>query len=196
MRMIVDPFRALKPYTRRAQNEFMKLSLRERLIVVVAVGILSLFGVSRVVGSVKEAFAIQSQQLTDLEARVQSLPGLVGHYEKRKGRRDTIKAKYKQLERKEGTLSYLERLIRDKVGTTPFINEGPSQPFGTQYEQTRFSISKVRASSLEALASLLNELVNGAQPLLVTRLQIEKPFSINRLDVELDVTSISEKGAS
>lgn len=180
----------------RLSNEFSKLSGRERLIVLLALGVVLSFLGSSGYSKVTDIFGEQARLLEEAENQAQSVPGLLSNYAKLTQRREEIKNRYKQFERREGTLSYLEKLIQNKSSETPLIVEGQPQQFGVQFEQVKFTITRIRVNSMENLADLLSELVSGKQPFLITRLQIDRPYSGNRVDVELDVVSIAEANNS
>jgi hypothetical protein len=170
-------------------------SSREKMLVFSGIGILLFIGVYQVADLVSEAFAVQRLALENADAELSSLPPLLINYTRLKTRRDEIEGKYKAIEIQEGALSLLEKLVKEKAQAAPgtfTINER-TQAFGTQYQQRTFTI-KFRITQVQNLVDFLKEVVSGSRPLLLTRVDVTKSFAGDRLDVEVDISSIEKKG--
>lgn len=176
----------------KASAWYRTLSQRERVAIVVMAILGTTFALYLSIIPIVDAFAAQSEEIKKVEQDLETASVLLEQFMRVKARRDEIEAEYKSVEFKEGDLSYLERLVREKMGLGSgafTINQRAPTSFGDVYEQSPSSI-KFATTSLESLLSFLTELSYGAQPLLVTRLDISKTRGGERLDVDVDVSSI------
>ena len=171
-------------------TQLERLSNRERGILVVSVIILVLFAASKIYTSVSMVYSLQSANLEQAQRDLDMAGKLLQRYSKLKARRTEIEAKYKQIEIKEGGLSLLEDLVRNKAGVASgfVIKDGPIRQFGGNYEQAPFSV-KFPIVSLERLLEFLEAVVHGPQHLVLTKLDLKKGRASDRLDVELDVST-------
>ena len=155
------------------------------LVVVAAMAIYQIYE------PIRAAFQAQSEQLASIEESMKSVGPNVERYLKLKQRRDAIEEEYKEVEFKEGALSHLENLVRTKAGITSgfTIKDNPPREFGGNYEQTLFSI-KLTTTNLQTLIDFLNETINGQRPLIVSKVDIQKSKFADRLEVDVDASSI------
>ena len=145
-----------------------------------------------------ESFDSLSRDIRQSEHDLETISVLLSQYGKIKAQRDQIEQEYKSVEFKEGVLSYLEELIRRKLGLISGFTITPraTTAFGGNYEQVPFTI-KFTVSDFKALLAFLLDLISGPQPLLMTRLDIRTTRNGESLEVDLDVSSISQaKGNS
>lgn len=171
--------------------KFQALTQREKIIIYVSLVVVAFMGLYQVYEPVRRVFTQQMQQISDLEAVMKNVGPSVERYVKFKARRDSIEEEYKEVEFKEGALSHLETLVRNKAGiSTGFtIKDTPPREFGGNYEQTLFSI-RFTTTNLQALIDFLQELIHGSRPLIVSKIDIQKSRFADRLEVEVDASSI------
>lgn len=183
--------RSLKQLQARVIAWFKSLSARERGILAVAALLLFIYLGYEIVVPVKAAFASQSEELDRLALELDGVDRVLDNYVKLKRRRDQIEHEYSDIEVKEGDL---EKIIREKIGTAtvPTIRAADPEEFGGNFEQTAFKVS-FQVTSVNSLVDLLKELVSGKTPVILTRLEMQR--RPDRLDVEIDVSSIRRKSA-
>ena len=177
---------------------YQRLSAREKHIILAAVLFFLSCGAYYTGTAVTQSFSLISGDIIQSERDLETVSVLLSQYSKIRAQRDQIEQEYKSVEFKEGVLSYLEDLIRRKLGLTSGFTITPRAPaaFGGSYQQVPFTI-KLTVSDFKALLSFLSDLISGPQPLLMTRLDIRTSRNGESLDVDLDVSSISQaKGAS
>lgn len=185
---------AFKGYANKAVAYYTGLTSREQTILSVAAVLLVLMGVYQVYVPIRDLFVDQSIELMEARANVDTISRELKYYYQLRSRRDDIENAYKQVEAKEGALSRLEKLVRERLGLAPglfTITDRPAQPFGSNYEQTPVSI-RFRITSLQSLVDFLKEVSHGKDPHLITKLDVQKSFTNDRLDVEVELSSISK----
>jgi hypothetical protein len=101
---------------------------------------------------------------------------------------------FRRVDDHQNPLSLLETLFKANLGedARPRITETGSKNFGQHFRQTTFRISDLSMTSLEKLLTVVNALTNGKAPFLVTHLSIDKNESGGKLDVKLDVSTVSK----
>jgi hypothetical protein len=179
---------------------YHKLSKREQSLFTLLgiVGAVVIFAlIKNAYTSTIELFENQSVTLIDFEDKINTrIPLEVRIFQQHRLSRELIEKKYKQVELREGTLSYLESLykqvITDGQGGFKIDDSRPAQPFGVDYEKIPFALN-FNVQNLEKLTLFLKELINGKQPFLITKLSIDKVYS--GLDVTIDIVSITKKGS-
>lgn len=173
------------------KQQAQKLTARERLIVGGAITLLVLFVLVKTIEATRDSFAAQSQRLQQVEGELERLTRYANRYLRLRSQKEAIEAGYREVQIEEGVLSHLEALIKEKAGvTTGFsINDLAVRPFGGGFEQAPFNV-KFSTSELSKLVDFLSELVNGPKRLILSKLTIRKSRRGDRLDVELDVSSI------
>ena len=170
---------------------FNNLSSRERLVVIVAPILLLAVFVPRIFENISLAFSRQSRAVIDAERDRKQVLLTLSRYASLKARREAIEREYKEVEIKEGVLSYLESLIKSKAGVThDLLKELPVVKVGTNYEQAPFAV-RFSIGNMNALVAFLDELVAGAHPLMLKKLDLKKA-SPDKLSVDLEVVSIRE----
>lgn len=172
-----------------------KLSPSEKRLILIGIAVLFSLGAYSVFTPITEAFARQS---AELEALTKAEEGVVPHlerYQKLLAKKSAVEQRYKELEFKEGEVSFLEKLVQDRA-KIPFgrytIRPGKEQDFGKAFKLLQFSV-KFDTSSLETLIAFLSELVQGERPLIISRLDVKKNPVTNILAVDLDVRSIRQQ---
>lgn len=182
----------LKPITAAVVTWFTKLSQREKVIVVVAALIGIVFGVHALYEPIQIAFEEQRVQLAKIETDKKTVEIVLDRYQKLVQKKRALESRYQEFEIKEGVLSYLERLVKEK-GKVPDgkykITSNKEREFGGSYEQAPFTI-KFDTASMPDLVEFLNEVVQGAQPLILTRIDLTKSPVTSLLTVEVDVSTI------
>ena len=185
---VADVYSLLKEQYSKLSPEKQKLSLA----VLIGIPIVIAFSIY---SPIIEAFSSQSIELEEIQKKVTSvIPVELKNHFRLKNLRSDIEKEYKQIELHEGTLSYLEKLVKDQIGVNQdyfsIDDNQPPQPFGSIFERTPFTI-RFKTSNLEKMTSFLKELSYGKQPFLITKLDMTKTYS--GLDIIIDVVSISKK---
>jgi hypothetical protein len=181
----------LNQYWSKAKARFVALSGRERVSIVVCLVAVGLMGLYQIYEPIDAGFRAQSQKLAQIEASVKSLGPALERFAKLRTRRDAIEQEYREVEFKEGALSHLENLVKVKAGISAgfTIKDAPPKEFGGDYEQTTFSI-KFTTSNFPALIEFLRELTHGARPMILGRLDVQRSRFAERLEVDIEVSSI------
>lgn len=179
------------PAIRIALAKYQGLTAREKIIIIVALIVAVFIALYQIYEPIRGSFQNQQERITALEASMKNAGLSIERYIKLKARRDKIEQEYKGIEFKEGALSHLENLVRTKAGVSSgfTIKDNPPKEFGGNYEQTLFSI-KFTTTSLDSLLNFLKELANGPRPLIISKIDVQKSRFAERLDVDIDATSI------
>lgn len=185
---------AFKGLVDKAVTYYTGLTSREQAILSIAGVLLALMGMYQIYVPIRDLFVDQSLELIEARGNVETISKELKYYYQLRSRRDEIENAYKQVEAKEGALSRLEKLVRERLGLAPglfTITDRPAQPFGSNYEQTPVSI-RFRTTSLQSLVEFLKEVSHGKDPHLITKLDVQKSFTNDRLDVDVELSSISK----
>ncbi len=168
-----------------------KISNREKILVTFALCFIFVSLVALIVSPVNRAFNEQSAKLTQTELDLKNMGQHLVQFRRLKSRRDRIEAKFRDIEFKEGELSYLEKLARDRLGSgAKFdLDAKEVQKYGGSFEQAPF-VMRVKVDSLKNLTEFLRDLVSGAQAFLLTELSIERGSSLSVLDAKIGISSI------
>jgi Flp pilus assembly pilin Flp len=182
---------SITPLYRNLYAKFHALTLREKAIIAVAVAVAIAMLLYRIYEPINRIFTSQNDRIATLEAQLKALPPSIERYAKLKARRDAIEEEYKSVDFKEGALSYLENLVRNTDGVQPgfTIKDNPPKEFGGNYEQTLFQI-KFISTNLESLVNFLKEVIHGSRPLIISKIDIQKSKYADRLEVDIDASSI------
>ena len=181
----------LQRYSTLAKEQFSKLSRREQGIVAAGVLFVVAMCCYWIYLPISESFAEVNKHFLDAQIRAKASAGALERYLKLKARKDAIETQYREVEFKEGALSHLENLIRNKAGIASgfTIKDGQPRPFSGVYEQLPISM-KFSTTNVPALVDFLKEIVHGTRPLILSRMDISKPRRGDRLDVDIDVSSL------
>ena len=179
------------PAYQSALTKFKALTQREKIIIIVAVCAAVFMGLYQIYEPIRESFKAQTAKLVTLDENMRGVGVSIERYMKLKARRDKIEAEYKGIEFKEGALSHLETMLRSKSGITNGFQIKDNQPkeFAGNYEQTPFNI-KFTTVSLDSLIDFLKELTHGPRPLIVSKIDLQKSKFADRLEVDIDASSI------
>lgn len=182
---------SIMPTYRLLYGKFQALTQREKAIIVLAVSVALFMLCYQIYEPIRRVFREQADQLVALEGSMKTVAPGIERYVKLRARRDGIEEEYKEVEFKEGALSHLENLVKGKAGVTAgfTIKDNPPKEFGGNYEQTLFNI-KFTTTNLESLVEFLRELTYGAKPLVVSKVDIQKSKFADRLEVDVDASSI------
>jgi type II secretory pathway component PulM len=175
---------------------FRKLTVREQRIVVggcIAVVVVSMWWLQ---GSMSDAFRIQTNRLSQLSLAEGDVAMQLERLRQLQGRLREVEKNFEKPGPQEGVRSYLENLVTQKAKVASGYSIVPASKLtlGGNYEQARFSI-EFPTSDFEGLIAFLEELINGPQSLLVTRLDIMKNLVQGTLFVKVEASSI-QKGAN
>ena len=170
---------------------YSKLSSQEKTLILVALLIGVLFIVTPIYEGVDGIFAKQRQKLRTIEGNAKITPKKISEYLALEKRRDEVKERYKKVELKQGVRSHIETLIRTHIGanTNPTIQNLNVKKIGQGYLQEPFKVG-FKTDSLKTLSKFLKELVEGPQPLVLSRLVIKRSRSGDKLQISLDTSSI------
>ena len=173
---------------------YRKFSPREKFIVGICGAIVVLFLANELYAPVAEAFENQTLEVEQAKNALDLVAPEIQRYKKLKTKRDEIENKYRQVEFQEGVLSHLEKLINEKLGLTSgaFTITDKSQDFGAEYTQRIFTI-KFKVTNMAKFVDFLKEIVKGPKPLLLSRVDATKSYTGDRLDVEIDASSLSRR---
>lgn len=166
-------------------------SARERVIVSVAsvfVGMLVVY--PTVIAPVKDAFSEQSQTLKELRNTFSVTPDILQRYAGLLARRKDIDAFYTQADLSSDPLTYLEGLLRDTAkasGTYNVSTPREGVPLGGKYIH-KFFVVNFQTSSYSDLSAFLKALTGGAQPMLVSQINLDKRVGSETLNVQLEVS--------
>lgn len=183
--------------TKFVHEKFTQLSSREKGIIFITISAVALLIVVNVVDNITSAFDEQTIALESAKTNLENVSVLLQNYRKLVKRREEIEARYKEVEFKEGALSYLDSLIKESLGIQSGefkITDSQPQPFGLNFEQTSYEIRLDRVTDLKKFISLMLDLVSGKHPMLMSRLEINKSYSGDKLTVKVDVNKIQRAG--
>lgn len=173
--------------------KFNALSTREKLAILAAFLILSAILIQSLSLPIIAAFDRQKRKLAKLEQDWQELNTIGTTYSSLRQRFDVVQSQFQGREFKEGVRSHIEKLIREQLKLQAgqyTIGAGVKRPLAGSYSLAPFSI-KFDSTSLEQLVSFLEELVQGPQGLLLTKLEIVKSRRGDKLTISADVSSIA-----
>ena len=139
----------------------------------------------------RDAFDAQATELEKVEQDLKTLPFVLNRYQRLVARKSQIEEEYKEVEIAEGERTFLEKVVQEKVGNASGfeINLRPVSSFGGNYQQAPFSV-KFYTSNLQSVVDFLTEVVLGKKRLLLTKIDINKSRAGDRLEVDVDVSSI------
>lgn len=181
----------LAPLTERAQTYYRGLTTREQQILVGCglVVIIAILGTAWT--AVQEAFDSQSARITQVEMQLSKLGSEIEQYSKWKQRKDSIEERFRQVEIKEGVSSHLETLLRTKAEISRgfSIKDLGVKEFGKEYKQESYTVT-FSTANLPALVTFLKELLYGARPVVLGRLDLDMPAHRSALDVRVEVAAI------
>jgi hypothetical protein len=188
---VKEQLRALYSKTRQT---VVGLSTRERTMLAGSLAFVFIAIIYSFFGSVASAFEQQTVELKDIETRASTIHTAIERYLKLKSSRDSIEARYREVQFKEGgVLSHLEGILTSTQGVLPgfSIKDLSVRKFGTAYEQLPVTLS-FDVSKLDALSSVLNEIVYGKRPLIVGKVDVSRTAMADRLHVSMELSSIRE----
>lgn len=172
-----------------------RMSMRERALMGAAVFVGLVILSYNAIEKTAAEFAELGLQIKQAQSDVELLPANLSKYTELKAKHDAIKSLYEGIEIQEGALSYLEKLIRDKAGLPSGqfnISDPPPRPFGKEYDQLPFLI-KFSTVDFKGFIEFLKELVEGQKPFIISRLDLNRRRGSDRLEIELEVSSIRRK---
>jgi hypothetical protein len=173
-------------------EHYRKLSFRERMILLSLSGVLAVIAAVSIYQPINAAFIAQHKRIEDSERSAASAGQLIDRYLKLKSQRNIIESQYQQAEIHEGEITYIENMAKTKIGLpSSAISISPisAKPFGTNYEQAPFTV-KFSVTSVKGLVDFFHEVVAGPHPLVLSRIEIRRPLSGDKLDVDLELNSI------
>ena len=134
----------VQPYLKRAKETFNNFSARERALLAGGLAVFALIITLVVTRPISTLFNEQSLVLMQAEQNVRDMAASINRYQKLIQRRAEVERDFQSVEIKEGALSHLEGLIRDRAGIAQgaFNIKGQApKPFGNGYQQTFYSVN-------------------------------------------------------
>ena len=163
---------------------------RERSLLVFATGALFILSLwPMVISPVQGAFLDQSRELHEASITYSVAPDILNRYSKLLGRRKELEKFYSGVDLSADPLSYLERLLRDTAKASGTYNVTPREgvQLGGKYAHKVFMVN-FQTASMENLAAFLKELTTGAQPMLISQINLDKRSGAEALSVQLEVS--------
>lgn len=166
-------------------------STREKVILCVATVFVAIVVIyPTIILPVQIAFSEQSRTLKELRNTFSVTPDILQRYASLIARRKDIEAFYTQADLSSDPLTYLEGLLRDTAkasGNYDVTTPRESVPLGGKYVHKFFAV-QLQSTSYADLAAFLKALTSGAQPMLVSQINLSKPIGAERLNVQLEVS--------
>ena len=169
-----------------------KLSGREIGLVACGTAILLFFIAQWCYNTIDQQFSNQKLTIQRAEISAQKLADEIEKYIEVRSRRDRIEKQYREIEMKEEPRSFVESLISKELPDVqrPSITLKNPRDFGGSYKREGLTIS-FNTANYKGLIGLLKEMVEGDNPLIVSKLKLDR--SGNNLRVNMDVDSIRRK---
>ena len=180
-------------YKKQALTYFHSLSSRERVIIFAGVAVIAVLAVYSVVSSVSGLYTEQSKRIEALQRNFSSVNISLDRYDLLISRLKRLEKDFKKNTPSGGVRSYLENAVISKANAqagTFSIRPGPTRSLGENYSQAPFSIN-FSTTDLSNVVSFLQEITQGESSLLLTRLEVIKGRSAEKLTVTADVSSIT-----
>jgi len=197
MAIQIDELRKhIQPLIDKARTAYNGFSSREQFLLLGGSAALALILLMAIIRPIQDLFSEQAINLAQAEQNVRDMAASINRYQRLVQRRNEIEKDFQSVEIKQGA-SHLEGLLRDRAGIERGsfnIKEQNPKPFGNNYQQTFFSVT-FATTDYARLIDFFQELVDGAKPLMVKRLDIKRSRSGDRLDVTLEVSSITRERA-
>lgn len=174
---------------------FRALSHRERSIVVAGAVLILAIGADQMYSPLEEMFSAQADKLAAYQRNATATPAVVERYARLRSRREQLEKRFKEIEFKEGALSYIENLVRQQPGVAPGfdIREGSPKSFGKFYQQQPYLV-RFQTTNATGLVEFLKSVARGERSLLISKLEIQKPRRGDRLEVDLELNTIRKAG--
>ncbi len=180
--------------TRKGVAWFYALSQREQGMVVAGALVLMVVGLNQAYTPIRDVYTHQADRLAELHRHATAAPAVVERYSRLGARREQLEKRFKEIEFKEGALSYIENLVRQQPGVAPGfdIREGTPKAFGKSFEQQPFLV-RFQTTNAAGFVEFLRSVTRGERSLLISKLEIQKPRRGDRLEVDLELNTIRQK---
>jgi hypothetical protein len=191
---IKQQFSRITPLIAKAKTSYDNLSAREQKLLLGGVAVMIIIGILMVMQPISSLFSEQALELAKVEQEARNIGSELTRYQRLVDRRKEVEQEFKSVDLKDGALSHLEGLIRDKAGISQgafTIKDQPPKSFGNGYQQTFFTVN-FSSTDYARLIDFLQELVDGAQPLVLKRLDVKRSRSGDKMDIDLEISSISK----
>jgi hypothetical protein len=166
-------------------------TMREKVMGAGAIAVVGSIAVySFIIAPASEAFARQAVELRELTNTYDVSPDILARYAKLVARRLEIEGFYEKVDLKADPLSYLERLLKDSAQVPAgaySVTPRDGAPLGEKYAHKIYTV-KFETMSLDNLARFLKELTSGAQPMLLSQINMDKRATADVLQVQLEVS--------
>lgn len=172
---------------------FINLSKRERILIILGSCCLLLVILYSLTSSIAEVYAAQERKINSLQRNFTTVNISLDRYDKLMARLRSLEQTFKKDGPSDGVRSFLEQAIiaKAKVAQGNFtIRPGAARALGESYSQAPFSINFTTTSIVD-LVSFLQYIVQEDSSLLLTRLEVIKGRSAEKLSVTIDVSSIT-----
>jgi len=184
---------AIRKITRQVLDWFYARSGREQALVLATIVFVLVTLANQAYTPLSTAFSDQAQELAALERNATATPAVIERYGRLHARREQLEKRFKEIEFKDGALSYIENLVRQQPGVAPGfdIRESSPRSFGKAYQQQPFLV-RFQTTNAQGLVEFLKSVVRGERSLLITKLEIQKPRRGDRLEVDLELNTIKK----
>ncbi|MEZ4754745.1 MAG: hypothetical protein R3A13_10640 [Bdellovibrionota bacterium] len=172
-------------------EQWLKLSNQEKILIITALAIGALFLIAPIYDGINNIFAVQNKKLSNTQTNVKLAPQKISEYLALLKRRNEVIERYKKVDLKQGVRSHIESLIKTHISTdtNPTIQNLNIKKIGEGYVQEPFKVG-FNTKDIKTLSKFLKELVEGKQPLVLSRLVIKRGRRSDELEVTLDTSSI------
>lgn len=171
-------------------NWYTTLSGRERSLIFASLAVIIPLSVySMIYKPVNQKFHDQQLILTKMEQDLKAIPHILDRYTRFNQKKDEIEAEFKEVDISEGEKTFLENILTGKVEPGFQITPATTTPFGGNYEQASFAI-KFTTTSLQNVVDVLTAISTGKKRMLLTTVTISKPRTGDKLEVQLNASSI------
>jgi hypothetical protein len=175
-------------------EKYHELSSREKQLIWAMLAAGLFIGFYYLVSMITPLFIEQQKKLIQLETQVEALPKLVSRWSALSATKKSIESTFDSSDTGIGTRSYLEDLIKTKVGISDLKSIRALQPraFGQdeKFENTIYTVNFF-TTELKQVVDFLEGVTKGEQPLILSKITLKKTGT--KLNVQVELSSISQK---
>ena len=179
-------------YREQVLDWTQSLNDRERLLLMVASALLILFLIFSGIESALTKMQVQRSQLEKTEQDFDLLGPLLQRYNRLALQKSEIESQFQNKAGRVPARSYIEDIAKNRAKITSQlnINQTGSDDFGDHFRRSNFKVT-FQTGDLDQLVSFLQAVEEGSQPLLLTRIDVNRIGSQLRFSAE--ISSIEPK---
>jgi hypothetical protein len=186
---------SIEKYIELLREQFLKLSMRERMMVVGCCTVVAIFGTLYFATDViSPAFATQKTVLEKSDLQAKEVPGLLGRYAELLNKKKRLEEQFRTNNVDLDAPSYVESIVKKHTkidGNTLRISpSGQPIELGANFEQEAYSVS-FRTQEMKDVVDFLERTASGPQPLLITRIEVKRTGT--SLSTSITLSSIRRK---